>query len=64
MTKNSKPVSVEEKDPRTHCSGTKGYAIAVLQDVFYRLDICRENGFSIVKGKVNPLQARLWPRDG
>ena len=64
MAKNSKPVSFEGKDPRTHCSGTKGYTIAVRQKVVYRLDVCRDNRFSIVKGKVTPSQARLWPRDG
>jgi hypothetical protein len=33
MVKNSKPVAYERKNPRTHCSGTKGYAITVWQEV-------------------------------
>ena len=49
MVKNSKPVSFERKDPRTHCSCTKWYAIAGLQEVVYRLDICRDTSVSIVE---------------
>ena len=48
MIKNSKPVSYERKNPRTPCSGTKGYAITVWQEVVYRLDIRRNTRFSIV----------------
>ena len=48
MVRNSKPSAFERKHPRIHCSGTKGYAIAVWQEVVYRLDISRDTRVSIV----------------
>jgi hypothetical protein len=47
--KNSKPGAFERKNPRIHGSGTKGYAIAVWQEVVYPLDMSKDTRLSIVE---------------